>query len=69
MTTKEKLTGYIRAGYPAVWMQTHEEGRSEKIIKDVAKAIGEIPGQEEMPVLGEVGDPIEHIHTGRFTRA
>lgn len=52
MTTKEKLTGYIRAGYPAVWMQTHEEGRSEKIIKDVAQAIGEIPGQEAMPVYG-----------------
>jgi AAA+ superfamily predicted ATPase len=50
MNTKELLVGYIRAGYPAVWMQTAEEARAERIIELAAKAIGDVPDQEPMPV-------------------
>jgi len=49
-SVKEKIVGYIRAGYPGMWLQTAEEARAERLVREAAAAIGDIQGQDALKV-------------------
>ena len=39
MTFQETLTHYVNAGFPALWIQTHEELRAMAAIEAVAASL------------------------------
>ena len=67
-----KITNYIRASYPILWLQTHEESRAEREIFGVAKLLKRrlkvwscTEGFRELGTMEQTAceDPIEALNT------